>query len=104
MISLSQEKNLDQISSKFSNNIEDLTKLLDKSIALASASDIGSYQGIQAMNAPVGEYVEEDSDANLSDDELAFKQAKERGELTPDEYAYFEYKGFDVRGIAISAG
>lgn len=44
-----------------------------------------------------------DSDANLSDDDLAFKQAKERGTLTQDEFAYFEYKGYDCSGIAVQA-
>lgn len=76
---------------------------MDKSVTLAASSDIGSYQGIKAMDTlPVGEFVADDADANLSDDELAFKQAKERGELTPDEYAYFEYKGYDVSGIAVA--
>lgn len=74
---------------------------MDKTVALVAAKDLAVYQGIQVMNntESVGEPIE--SDISLSDDELAYKQAKERGELTQDELAYFEYKGFNCDGISV---
>lgn len=69
---------------------------------MAASKDLSVYQGIQAMDSPVGfNDIPTDPDTNLSDDELAYKQAKERGELTQDELAYFEYKGFDCENITV---
>lgn len=75
--------------------------MLDKAVALATAKDLSVYQGIQVMNTESSVLPPVESDTNLSDDDLAFKQAKERGELTQDELAYFEFKGYDCRNITV---
>lgn len=93
-----------QICLTFSRSNDKVTGILDKSVALSASKDITAYQGIQAMDwakaEPTGDFVDT---SKMSDDELAYHQAKERGELTEDERAYFEFKGFDCSGIGVAA-
>lgn len=92
-----------EICSTFSESHNNLSDIVDKSVALAAANDIAAFQGIQLMKPSESDGTVIEADTNMSDDDLAFKQAKERGELTQDELAYFEWAGYDCSGISIKS-